>query len=170
MVVHKNKKQNINNIPFPNPIDKEIPKDQNQIQDSYTINQLKEIHDIHEQHINNYKKGNIWAYEEREFCGRVTKSKYNGFNPKFSEKKKYEDIREQLEDYENSKTKKWVLQRIDYKNDSEDLSIEEFYSEDNMIITDEMIFDHYDYETADAYYTMFKPFGDYRLIEKEIEL
>ena len=118
----------------------------------------------------NYKKGNIWAYEEREFCGRVTKSKYNGFNPKFSEKKKYEDIREQLEDYENSKTKKWVLQRIDYKNDSEDLSIEEFYSEDNMIITDEMIFDHYDYETADAYYTMFKPFGDYRLIEKEIEL
>lgn len=115
-----------------------------------------------------YKKGNIWADEEREFCGRVTKSKYNSFNPKFSEKKKYEDIREQLEDYENNKHKKWVLQRIDYKNDSEDLSIEEFYSEDNIIITDEMVFDHYDYETAEAYYTMFKPFGDYRLIERVV--
>ena len=117
-----------------------------------------------------YKKGNIWADEEREFCGKVTKSKYNGFNPKFSEKKKYEDIREQLEDYENSKLKKWVIQRIDYKNDSEDLSIEEFYSEDNMIITDEMIFDYTDYETAEAYYTMFKPFGEYRLVERKVEI
>ena len=71
---------------------------------------------------------------------------------------------------ENSKLKKWVLQRIDYKNDPEDLSIEEFCSKDNMIITDEMIFDYNDYETAEAYYTMFKPFGDYRLIEKEVEL
>ena len=64
-----NKKQNINNIPFPNPIDKEIPKDQNQIQDSYTINQLKEIHDIHEQHINNYKKGNVCelVYSEEDY-------------------------------------------------------------------------------------------------------
>lgn len=117
-----------------------------------------------------YKKGNIWADEEREFCGKVTKSKYNGFNPKFSEKKKYEDIREQLEDYENSKTKKWVIQRIDYKNDSEDLSTEELYSEDNMIITDEMVFDYTDYETAEDYYTVCKPFGDYRLVERKVEI
>ena len=117
-----------------------------------------------------YKKGNIGADEEREFCGKVTKSKYNGFNPKFSEKKKYENIREQLEDYENNKLKKWVIQRIDYKDDSEDLSIEEFYSENNMTITDEMVFDYNDYDTAEAYYILCKPFGDYRLVERKVEV
>ena len=64
-----NKTQNINNIPFPNPIDKEIPKDQNLIQDSYTINQLKEIHDINQQNINNYKKGDVCelVYSEEDY-------------------------------------------------------------------------------------------------------
>ena len=67
--LNTNKVQNIDNIPFPKPIDKENQKEQNLIQDSYIINQLKEIHDIHQQHVNNYKKGDVCelVYSEEEY-------------------------------------------------------------------------------------------------------
>ena len=114
-----------------------------------------------------YKKGNIWADNEREWCGKVTKSKFNGFNPKFSELKKYENVKQQLEQYEIDKNKKIVLQRIEYINeDIDDITIA--FSKDNIKYVDEMVFDYNDIESAEAYYTMYKPFGSYRLIEREV--
>ena len=58
-----------NNIPFPRQIDKDTQKDQNQSQTSYIINQLKEIQDIHQININNYKKGDICelVYSEEDY-------------------------------------------------------------------------------------------------------
>ena len=64
-----NKILNNNNIPFPRQLDKEPQKDQNQSQTTYIINQLKEIQDINQQNINNYKKGNICelVYSEEDY-------------------------------------------------------------------------------------------------------
>ena len=76
MVPSKNgiKSNNINiihnyNIPYPKQIDRDPQKDQNEFQPSYIIHQLKEIQDIHQQNINNYKKENICelVYSEEEY-------------------------------------------------------------------------------------------------------
>ena len=58
-----------NNIPYPKQIDKNPQKDQNKSQSSYIIHQLKEIQDIHQQNINNYKKGDVCelVYSEEEY-------------------------------------------------------------------------------------------------------
>ena len=54
------------NIPYPNQVDKENTKE---TQSSYNINQLKEIQDMHQQNINNYKKGDVCEliYSEEEY-------------------------------------------------------------------------------------------------------
>ena len=57
-----------NSIPYPKQVDKE-PQKEIQTQTSYNINQLKEIQDIHQQNINNYKKGDVCelVYSEEEY-------------------------------------------------------------------------------------------------------
>ena len=59
--------ENNNNIPFPSQKDKDQSK--NQPVNNYNINQLKEIQDLHQQNINNYKKGDICelVYSEEEY-------------------------------------------------------------------------------------------------------
>ena len=54
-----------NDIPYPKPLDKEPSKDQNY----YKITQLKEVQELHQQNVNNYKKGNICelVYSEEEY-------------------------------------------------------------------------------------------------------
>ena len=54
-------------IPYPEPIDREPSNDQNS--NSYKINQLKEIQDLHQKNVNNYKKGNICelVYSEEDY-------------------------------------------------------------------------------------------------------
>ena len=55
-----------NSIPYPKQVDKEPQKE---VQTSYNINQLKEIQDIHQQNINNYKNGDVCelVYSEEEY-------------------------------------------------------------------------------------------------------
>ena len=54
-----------NEIPYPKPIDRESSNDQI----SYKINQLKEIQELHQKNVNNYRKGNICelVYSEEEY-------------------------------------------------------------------------------------------------------
>ena len=54
-----------NDIPYPQPLDKEPSKDQN----FYKITQLKDVQELHQQNVNNYKKGNICelVYSEEEY-------------------------------------------------------------------------------------------------------
>ena len=54
-----------NEIPYPKPIDREPSNDQI----SYKINQLKEIQELHQKNVNNYRKGNICelVYSEEEY-------------------------------------------------------------------------------------------------------
>jgi len=62
--INHNKVYN-NEIPYPKPIDKEPSNDLI----SYKISQLKEVQDLHQKNVNNYKKGNICEliYSEEDF-------------------------------------------------------------------------------------------------------
>jgi hypothetical protein len=62
-----NKNNNHNNIPYPNQVDKDQSKDKND--NTYVINELKEIQELHQQKINSYKKGDICKiiYSEEEY-------------------------------------------------------------------------------------------------------
>ena len=66
-----------NNIPFPNQIDKEHSN--NQPINSYNINQLKEIQELHQQNINKYKNGDICelVYSEEKYNDE---NKYLSYN------------------------------------------------------------------------------------------
>lgn len=46
-----------------------------------------------------FNKGNIWADNEREWCGKITNSKFNGFNPSHKERKQHLNLEEQLQEY-----------------------------------------------------------------------
>ena len=67
--MNKNTGLNNFNIPYPKQIDKDNSKDPNQPQKNYVINQLKEIQELHQQNINNYKKGDVCelVYSEEEY-------------------------------------------------------------------------------------------------------
>ena len=98
-----------NNIPFPKQIDKEPQNDENQSQHPYTINQLKEIQDIHQKNINNYKKGN--------FCELVySEEDYKGKN-KFISYDKLIDLINIKEPYNKDNYKKFIFQNYNQNNE-----------------------------------------------------
>ena len=98
-----------NNIPFPKQIDKEPQNDENQSQHPYTINQLKEIQDIHQKNINNYKKGN--------FCELVySEEDYKGKN-KFITYDKLIDLINIKEPYNKDNYKKFIFQNYNQNNE-----------------------------------------------------
>ena len=98
-----------NNIPFPKQIDKVPQNDENQSQHPYTINQLKEIQDIHQKHINNYKKGN--------FCELVYSEEDYKEKNKFISYDKLIDLINIKEPYNKDNYKKFIFQNYNQNNE-----------------------------------------------------
>ena len=63
--LNNNIQDNINQIPYP----KQIDREQNRTINPHSINQLKEIQDLHIINMNNYKKGDVCklVYSEEEY-------------------------------------------------------------------------------------------------------
>ena len=113
--INQNYIQINSNIPYPKQVDKES-KDQNQ--KSYIIHQLKEIHDLDEQNMNNYKKGNICelVYSEEEY---INENKYISYD-------KLVDLINIKDPYDKNNFKKFKYQN--YNKDNELLFSSNFES------------------------------------------
>ena len=98
-----------NNIPFPKQIDKEPQKDEILSQHPYNINQLKEIQDIHQKNINNYKKGNVCelVYSEEDY---IDENKFISYD-------KLVDLINIKEPYSKDNYKKFQFQNYNPNNE-----------------------------------------------------
>ena len=87
-------------IPYPEPVDKEPSNDKI----SYKINQLKEIQELHQKNVNNYKKGNICelVYSEEEYSENNRYISYDKLYDLINIKKPYD-----RDNYKNFKYKNY---------------------------------------------------------------